>query len=186
MKSLLDYHDLMAEVHRLSSENKSGTIFITTTDGHLARLILDEGKISSLVYDRKLRGYDALALIQTIKSGHLQFADGLFETAQEVPLPNTSVLLHYLDEKESIESIVSASNNKFNEAFEIIKKALATHIGPFAIIATEEYIEQIGSITTKDDILSMTNSLALEIDNHEDKQSFKTEVNDKLVTIGII
>ncbi len=185
--SLLAYPELIAEIHRLSSEKQSGTIFLTSHDGHLARIVLDEGRISSLVFDSKQRGYDAIALIQTIKFARIQFIDGVFETAQEVPLPNTEVLFQSLGHAlEYAETAVSSSVSNFNDVLEHIKKTLATHIGPFAIIVCEEYLEEVGSIKTKDELVAMINTVALEIDNNDDRQAFKVKINNELVEQGNI
>jgi hypothetical protein len=85
----LAYPQLVAEIHRLSQKWQSGTIFISSDDSHLARIVLHEGRITYLTFDTKYRGSDAIPLIQTIKFGQLQFSECIFETAQEAPLPNT-------------------------------------------------------------------------------------------------
>ena len=87
--SQLAYPELIIEMEQLSTQGQSGTIFITSHDGHLARIVLTEGKISHVVFDSKHRGYEAVSLIQTLTFARLQFVAGVFETSEEAPLPST-------------------------------------------------------------------------------------------------
>lgn len=168
---MLAYPQLVAEIQRLSSSGQTGTIFIRTDDGHLVRIVLNEGKITYVVFDTKQRGYDAIPLIQKIIKGQLQFADGIFETAQEVPLPNTSDIIQMFTEDEDSPSTQTPSNVK--GIIQHIKKALASYIGPIAMIVCDEYIEKTGSLKTVGDIFTMLDAIALEIDNPKDEKLLK-------------
>jgi len=183
--SQLGYSDLMAEIHRLSSEKQTGTIFITTGDGHLARIVLHKGEITFLIFDTKYRGYDAIPLIQTIKSGRLQFASDVFDTSQEVPLPSTEEIFHKFSEKGETESIDTKSDTtptsyRFNDAIKHVQNALATFIGPFAIIVCDEYLEKVKVINSEAKILAMIDAVASEIGDPIEKDAFKTQVKEKL------
>ncbi len=171
--SLLAYPELVSEIQRLSSSKQSGTIFITSEDCHLARVVLNEGEISSLFFDSKQKGHDALELIQTIKSGRLQFAKDLFENSEEVPLPATEDILQNLNGTSSEKS---SPTTKIGNAIELVKKVLAVYIGPFAIIACEEYLEEHTPLETKEAVGAMINTIVLEIDNKEDKELFLKEI----------
>ncbi len=186
--SLLAYPELIAEIRRLSSEGESGTVFITSDDGHLVRFVLNEGSITSLVFDTKHRGYDAIPLIQAIKSGRLQFAEGVFETACELPLPDTENIFQIFGEKWSAHALAPAPSTSANlgEAVEYLKKALANHIGPFSAIVCEEYIEKVGSVKTIDDVFSMIEAVAPEIGNPAEEQAFKEQVKKEMIKEGLI
>ena len=179
-QNLLAYFDLITEIEKLSSQKVTGTVFITTDDDHLMRLVLDEGAVRSLLLDNKISGYDALAFLKQIKFGKLHFSQNLFETAQEVPLPNTDELFQMLrkqrifafqDENESISS-------QIRDAIKLVKNTLAEEIGPFAAIVCDDYLKQ-NVIQTNNDILTMIDAVAVEIDDAKAAQAFKDKLKAK-------
>lgn len=187
--SLLTYPELLMEIRRLCNEKQTGTLFITSEDSHLARIVLNEGHINFLVFDTKYRGYDAIYLISRIKSGRLQFVEGVFETTQEVPLPTTDHIFHLFGEEESISTETSPLPPippQLREAVDHVKKALATYIGPFANIICEEYLEENKNIRTLDDISAMIEIVASEIGDSQTEQVFKTEVKQEIVQKGLV
>ena len=186
--SPLTYLDLITEIRRLLSEGHAGTVFITSTDGHLVRIVLNEKRIISLAYDTKYRGYDAIPQIQTIKSGRLKFAEGIFETAQEVPLPNTEDLFQMFGEKKSPLAAKKAPQASANisKAVEHLKTALAIHIGPFATIVCEEYLHKAGTIKTIDNVFAMIDTVAPEIGNPKKEKAFKEQVKKEMIQKGLI
>jgi len=181
---MLTYPQLVAEIQRLSSEGQTGTIFIRSDDGHLVRIVLNEGKITYVVFDTKQRGYDAIPLIQKIRKGRLQFAEGVFETAQETPLPSTSDIIQMFTEDEDSPSTQTPSNIK--GIIQHIKKALASHIGPIAMIVCDEYIGEMGPLTTVADVFAMLGAIAPEIGNPEEEKTFKEQLKKDMVKIGLI
>jgi hypothetical protein len=185
--SLLAYPQLIAEIHRLSQEGQSGTIFITSNDGHLARIVLNKGDITSLIFDSKYRGHDAIPLLLTINSARIQFADGIFDRDQKIPLPSTKEIFHQLDENlHHREREKPLSTPKFSEVVEYIRKALATHIGPVALIVCEEYLQNVGLIKSLDDAFAMIDALAPEIKHPEEEQAFKAKLKMEIVEKGLI
>ena len=184
---LLAYPEFMAQVFRLSSEKRTGTIFITSDDSHLVRMVLNEGKITYLVFDTKFRGYDAIPLIQAIKMGRLQFAEGVFETAQEVPLPSTEDIFQIFYENYTNEETTQATQTPPNlkDIIEHIKKALANYIGPIAMIVCDEHIERVGSLKTVGDIFIMLEAVAPEIEELKEQEIFKKQVKEDMASIGL-
>ncbi len=181
--TLLAYPQLIAEIHRLSQEGQSGTIFITSDDGHLVRIILNDGGITYLAFDAKYYRDDAIPFIKSIKFGRLQFTEGLIETVQKAPLPNSEEIFQLLmnsPEPINIKAPRQAILLNLNEAVEQIKNALAVYIGPFALIVCEEYIDKVGSINTTDDIWSMINVVASEIENTDDRRLFQTQIKTEM------
>ncbi len=187
--SQLSYPELIAEIQHLSKQKKTGTIFITSQDGHLARLVLNQGQIIYLIFNTKHRGYDAIARIQTITAGRLQFAEGIFESAEEVPLPNTAEIFQLFEEqwlfKTEMPSQIS-SDNHLIEIIDHIKSTLAHYIGPFSTIICEEYLHQTGLPESVGEIIVMIETVATEIDNPTEEQAFKTAIKQEMVKKGLI
>ena len=180
-QGLLAYSALIAEIQKLSSQKVTGTVFITTDDDHLMRIVLDEGNITSLLLDNKISGYDALSFIETIKFGKLHFSNNLFETAQEVPLPNTDELFRMLRTQRPFalrrsQGENEASSTEIIEAVELVKRTLAEEIGPFAAIVCDEYIKEINAVKTISDILIMIDAISVEIDDAKAAQDFKDKL----------
>jgi hypothetical protein len=180
----LAYSELITEIHRLSSEKRTGTIFITSDDSHFMRIVLNDGEIICLVFDVKHRGYDAISRIQTIKSGKLQFVEGTFKTTQEISLPSTEEIFHKLYEDDDISTTQVPSN--IEAIIKYIKKRLAIHIGPIAIILCDEYIEKVGTLETVGDVFAMLEVIAPEIENVKEQEKFKEKVkNDVIKIVGL-
>ncbi len=177
--TLLAQAELIAEVRRLSYEERTGTIFVTSDENHLARIVLNKGRITSLSFGSRYHSLDAIPFIQTIKFGRLHFSDGIFETAQEVPLPDTSEIFHKFNQE--VTPNVPTSSNDFRAFEEIIKKALANYIGPFAMLVCEEYIEKFGVLNTKDEIITMIDFVAAEIEKEDEIESFQKELKQKIL-----
>ena len=184
-QGLLAYSALIAEIQKLSSQQGTGTVFITTDDDHLVRIVLDEGNITSLLLDNKISGYDVISFFETINSGKLHFSKNLFETAQEVPLPNTDEIFQML-KTERVFAIRSNSQGineeksvEIIEAIELVKRTLAEEIGPFAAIVCDEYIKDFNSVNRIADILIMIDAVSVEIDDAKAAQAFKDKLKAK-------
>ncbi len=177
-RSQLAYPELIDEIFRLSTEKHSGTIFITSYDGHLARIVLTNGEICHLIFDSKHRGDAAISLIKTLNFARLQFVEGVFESTQDSLLPKTEEIFKELrNEQENTSPLLS----NFEAAIEHIKKSLARHIGPFAVLICDEYIEKSGGIRTIDDIFGMIDEVALELYKPEAEFEFKEKMKTDIV-----
>ncbi len=175
--SSLVHKDLIAEIQRLSTEKQSGTIFITSHDGHLARIVLNNGNISHLVFDSKYIGYDAIQYIHDLKFSRLQFIAGIFETAEEVPLPDTSdIFMTLRGEEYPVDNL-----SKFNSIIEQIRQELAHNIGPIATIICEEYLEDTGTIATIEHVLTMIETVSLEIPESDARKAFKEKIKIEII-----
>ncbi|MEN8218717.1 MAG: hypothetical protein ABFS56_20565 [Pseudomonadota bacterium] len=181
--SLLAYPQLIAEIRRLSQEGQSGTIFITSDDGHLVRIVLDDGRITFLAFDTNYRSHDAIPLINMIKFGQLHFSEGIFETVQEAPLPNTLELFQMFSNQTHVDTPKQLSSLNLREAIEHIKTALAAYIGPIALIVCEEYIDKVGSLNTMDNIVTMIDVVASEIECSDEREAFKARIQTKIKTL---
>lgn len=179
---LLKYQELIAEVYRLFIDKQTGTIFITTSDNHLVRLVLNKGEIVHLVYDTNHRSYDAIPLIRQIQAGRLQFAKGIFEAADEIPLPPTAELLYVLKGEEShLTSAPKKANSQFEEMISEIKRTLSNHIGPVAGLICEEYVETTGGIQDLNAVDTMIDNIAKEIGDPDAERLFKIKLKEKII-----
>lgn len=187
---LLKYQELIAEIHRLFAEKQTGTIFITTSDNHLVRMVLNKGEIVHLVYDTNYRSYDAIPLLRKIQAGRLQFARGIFEAAAEISLPPTQELLYVLKGKGEEKDLLTYSPKKVDSPFEEviiqIKRALSNHIGPIAALICDEYIEKAGGINNRNAIDSLIDDVAKEIGEPDTERLFKIQLKDEIVKKNLI
>lgn len=193
-KILLNYLELMTEVRRLSSQRRTGTVFITSEDGHLVRFILKSGRIIHLVFDTDYFGYDAIPLIPTIRLGRFQFAEGVLEISQKesgTALPNTDELLHTLEtfyhaHKNDDLFKVNVTQISFVEAVTYLRRTLAHQIGPFANFICDEYIETKGFPKSVSEVVTMIETVAKEIGDPNQEETFKAQVKQDMLQSGMI
>ena len=176
----LAHQDLMRKIQNLAADNQSGTIFITSHDGHLARIVLDEGRITHLIFDSKYVGYDAIERIHNLTFARLQFISGIFENAKEVPLPDTADIFQKLFSGEGAD-VTQTISSDMSDHVEEIQKALAQEIGPIAMIVCEEYVDNIDSLKTIDDLLILIDTVALEISDVDLRQAFKEQIKTQII-----
>jgi hypothetical protein len=194
MATELTYPELISEIRRLSLEKQNGTIFITSTDGHIARIVLNEGTITYLIFDSNHTGSEAIPHIQAIKLARLQFVGGSFESYQAGTLPSTEEIFAQLSAVKIIpeksrdfststqKKPIAKKNHEFststdlNQAIESIKITLADYIGPIANVLCDDYIQQIKPTNTKSDITVMIETLALEIEKPDEQEEFKSNL----------
>jgi hypothetical protein len=190
MTTELTYPELISEIRRLSLDKQNGTIFISSTDGHVARIVLDKGIITYLIFDSNYSGSEAIPHIQTIKLARLQFVGGTFESYQAGTLPSTKEIFEQLSavkiipEKSSdfptstkiIPNNYSSASTDINKAIEYIKIILADYIGPIANVLCDDYLQQIKPSNTKSDITVMIETLAIEIEGTENQEEFKKKI----------
>jgi hypothetical protein len=91
------FEELVEVLKRLCQRRASGTLFIHTNEGHHARIALDGGRVFSITYGR-YRGQQALAYVKKIPGGRYTFADTIFNSESELPLPETDQLLAVLSD----------------------------------------------------------------------------------------
>ncbi len=194
----LTYQELISEIRRLSLDKRNGTIFITSTDGHIARIVLNKGTITYLNFDNKHHGSQAIPYIQGIKRARLQFVGGTFESYQAEILPSTEEIFYQLSAVKVIPEKSSEFSNStkikptaetgselstptdFNKAIETIKITLADYIGPIATIICDNYIQTIKLNNTKDYLIVMIKTLALEIEKTDEQEEFKNKLMAKI------
>ena len=173
-RNIQDFSRILETLEQLAEEGRSGTLFITTDDNHSARFVLENGEISAIGYSH-LHGYHAVPKMQQIRSGSFRFVEGGFISMEEVPLPKTDELLAMIREGVSAEG--QGDNaippGAFSDTLETVQQELILHLGPFADIVWDEYIEDNGVPKTQGEYSAMIQALAEEIDNPAKREDFK-------------
>jgi len=91
----LNYGQLVDALQNLCQQKKSGTILVATHDNNLARILLDSGRIVSIVFGQK-RDSDAIALIREITSCRVKFSESVVGSHEGANLPATGTILRML------------------------------------------------------------------------------------------
>jgi len=91
----IPYGQLLSELGALCSAQRTGTMFIATSDNQSARIGLRQGQIVSLVF-RTQRGLEAIDHIRKITAGRFSFSDALVDRDASADLPGTPDLLVWL------------------------------------------------------------------------------------------
>lgn len=173
-----DFPQILEALGQLVRERRSGTLFITTDDNHSARFALEDGEIRSMAYSH-LRGYDALPKLQQIRGGSYRFVEGGFISPEAIPLPRTDELLAMIGEAESDDGGTdSMPTGSVRDALVVVRQQLTLHLGPFADIIWDEFIEDNGHPKDPSEFRVMIQTLAEEIDNPIKREEFKRKAKE--------
>src|SRR2546422_4475312 len=93
------YRQIVTELTALCRAQRTGTLFIATTDNQSARIGLREGEISSLAF-RNQRGLEAIIQLRKIVAGRINFTDALMVPGPRGDLPMSLRLLALLGTDE--------------------------------------------------------------------------------------
>jgi len=183
-KTLVGYAEILAVLAGLCRSNRTGTLFVTTSDKHSVRFVLEDGQIVSCNYSMK-RGRDAIPLLKTIKAGSYRFSDGIFSTITEIPLPPTETLLSEIRPTAAgiATSVLGRSPGAATQAPAVAvanmegilaeaKKELAKHLGPIADMLLEDYFDDNGMPTTGDEVMAFLNAMAGELRDASKAEAF--------------
>ena len=176
--SVLGYRELLGEVRRLCGQRQTGSIFITTSDNYSVRFALQNGLIIALGF-RNQTGMEAIASIQRISKGRLQFSDGLPPQQPQAGLPSTPELLALLERGDSDASDGEAANaGHLSEVLvgnrAVIEAELVEYLGPMARVVLSEHI---ATARTLNDLIE---SLAREVSDPDKSARFKERVRERL------
>lgn len=189
----LTFEQLIAELRQLCHRHLTGTMFITTDDNHSVRFVLENGEIVSWAYGHR-RGTEALNKILTVKSGRYSFAEGIFNSVDELPLPNTDELLQVLESgiDGTINSEILLSEPPVDDQFaqteteelrlhgEALVRAfgneLSLYLGPLGSHACQHYAEQIRQIQSQKDLFNLIDQVVTELDDSRDIEQFRQRI----------
>ena len=180
-RQILSYQQLIQELRNLCAGEHSGTMFITTSENQSARFIIDKGKITASAF-RLVKGVDAFPHMQKIKKGSFSFIEGVLGKVQDLPLPDTEVILKVLENKQisagmpAIEPAIALSiSPSFKIALEKVEHELLKFIGPIAEFICDDYINNAKSMRVFQDLITMIDKVALEIDDPRKERQFKDQ-----------
>ena len=187
----LPYNVLVTQIRELCQQKKTGLLLITDTNHHNICVILQQGHIVHLTFDEDYQDQAAIPLIHQIKAGQLQFIEKTIKEIkiiiqeksflEEPDIENNPLFNNWL---YSIHS--TSISSEFYLAVGQIKQDLAIHIGPFAVFVCEEYLEKNGEPATFQEIMRMIEAVALEIEDPNTEQLFKTKLKNALIRKGLI
>ena len=186
-KQQYSYAQLIQQLRDFCNDHRSGTMLIISSDSHSIRFVLESGIIIACAYTMT-QGKDALLAIRKIQSGSFSFVDGGFTggmNINESPLPDTETIFKVLGQEANFSgrastsspapqaNITATSNIDIHQIIKGIEAELAEYLGPMAEFIFEEAIEDNGFPKSANDLANLVNTVALEIDDPSEKESFK-------------
>lgn len=175
--SPLNYGQLVDALQNLCQQKKSGTILVATHDNNLARILLDGGRIVSIVFGQK-RDNDALALVRQITSCRVKFSESVVGPHEGANLPATGTILRMLGGGANTQG--GAGTSALKAALGIIEQELIEVLGPMASLILGEHLEKAGKPLTPDVVTRLLQTVATEISDPVKRQRFKEQVEKKI------
>jgi len=175
--SPLNYNQLVDTLQGLCQQKKSGTVLIATHDNNLARILLNVGRIVSIVFGQKRDG-DAIALIREITSCRVKFSESVVGPHEGANLPATGTILRMLGVVVSAPG--GAGTSAIEAALGIIEHELIEVLGPMASLIWGEHLEKAGKPLTPDTVTRLLQKVASEISDPAKRQRFKEQVEKKI------
>ncbi len=180
MSETFTLSQLLDVLQDLIQKQQSGSLFITSEDGHFGTLGLDAGEIVSVMYAPK-RGVAALPLIAGLQRGSYRF-DPAAVAGRPQELPTTQQILEMLRSGSPAGVVTGAvaaptrgiSETEKNFACNRLKELLAQHLGPIADIVMDDALEDAGDICANPaQMPALVDKLAAEIDSESEAAEFR-------------
>jgi hypothetical protein len=194
----MPYRQLMTELRALCAAERTGTMFVATTDNHSARIGLRKGGIVSLVF-RTQRGFEAVEHIRKITGGRFSFSDAVVDKEPHADLPQTSELLALLLGDESpLPPVASAppvavaprtsapaaaqpvNDPLLARAQAVIESELTEFVGPIAPLLCREHLARAAAAGPPWDWGELVEAVAHEIDDPAKEGRFKQQALSRL------
>jgi len=197
----ISYGELVKELGALCAANRTGTMFIATTDNQSARIGLREGEIVSVVF-RTRRGLEAADHLRKITGGRFSFSKTIVDRESSDDLPPTSALLALLAGEASplppshppgpppsasrpatpaAPAVTSAATPAaLSRAQSTIEAELMEFVGPIASVLCREHIARAASAGPPFDWTALVDAIAREIGDGAKEERFKQQVLARL------
>jgi hypothetical protein len=184
------YRQIVTELAALCRAQRTGTLFIATTDNQSARIGLREGEISSLAF-RNQRGLEAIIQLRKIVAGRINFTDAVMDRGPRGDLPMTVDLLAMLG-TDDFPPIVptppepgppppaSAADAQLTRAQAVIEAELTEYLGPMAVVICREHIARAAAASPPHDVRQIVETLAREIGDRAKEERFRQRVLSRL------
>ena len=197
----ISYGELVKELGALCAANRTGTMFIATTDNQSARIGLREGEIVSVVF-RTRRGLEAADHLRKIAGGRFSFSQTIVDRESSDDLPSTSALLALLAGEASPlppshpsgpppsasrpatpaapAATSAAARAALSRAQSTIEAELMEFVGPIASVLCREHIARAASAGPPFDWTALVDAIAREIGDGAKEERFKQQVLARL------
>jgi len=197
----ISYGELVKELGALCAANRTGTMFIATTDNQSARIGLRKGEIVSVVF-RTRRGLEAADHLRKITGGRFSFSKTIVDRESSDDLPPTSALLALLAGEASplppshppgpppsasrpatpaAPAVTSAATPAaLSRAQSTIEAELMEFVGPIASVLCREHIARAASAGPPFDWTALVDAIAREIGDGAKEERFKQQVLARL------
>jgi len=197
----ISFGELVKELSGLCAAQRTGTMFIATTDNQSARIGLREGAIVSVVF-RTRRGLEAADHLRKIAGGRFSFSETIVDRVGSDDLPPTSALLALLVGEASplppsqpataspsaprpappsaAPAAPAAVRAALSRAQSTIEAELMEFVGPIASVLCREHFARAASAGPPFDLPALVNAIAREIGDRAKEERFKQQVLARL------
>ncbi|MCC9002192.1 MAG: hypothetical protein ABTR54_10635 [Candidatus Competibacter sp.] len=168
------------ELQALRVEKRTGTLFVISSDSHLAQFGLKSGEIVALVFQNK-HGLEALEILesfrhQQVRANTFRFTNGHLPPSK-LPLPPTDHILDLLLGKSPRSQSAGdpKSARMTDQTKAIVEQELVEFIGPIAAIVCDEVWNSLGSLD------AILDALSQELSDSNQAALFRQNVLKRLV-----
>jgi hypothetical protein len=197
----ISFGELVKELGGLCAAQRTGTMFIATTDNQSARIGLREGAIVSMVF-RTRRGLEAADHLRKITGGRFSFSETIVDRVASEDLPSTSALLALLAGEASplppiqpaaaplsaprpapppaAPAAPAAVRAVLSRAQSTIEAELMEFVGPIASVLCREHIARAASAGPPFDWPALVDAIAREIGDRAKEERFKQQALARL------
>lgn len=176
-RGLKSLADLVEELTQLIHAASTGSVMVRSMDNHWACLVLEQGKIISVMH-RGVRGAKGLAALLNLGpcSFHFQ-ADKVLGRDAPGELPETrDILLQLMGSLPSEERGEEPVNLRIHELRGLVLERAIETLGPIAEVICEEQFADAGIIGSMQDLDRLLRCIARDIDNREQAEQFREAV----------
>ncbi len=187
------YSDFLNTVRELNTQERTGTLFVTTDDHHSVRIMFIQGEIVDCYYGHR-RGIEALENLNNAPNCRYRFAEGLFVKggSKNEQLPPTDALLVLLtrfgNDEGSITgtgSVRSHNVTLLTDAVKVVNEVFTYYVGPFATVLVRDAL-RLRPIRQPSDLLRLLEQLENELDTPVQRRQFRDVAQQKLQAKGFL
>jgi hypothetical protein len=197
----ISFGELVKELSGLCAAQRTGTMFIATTDNQSARIGLHGGAIVSVVF-RTRRGLEAADHLRKITGGRFSFSETIVDRVGSDDLPSTSALLALLAGEASPlppsrpaaappsvprpasppapPAAPAAVRAALSRAQSTIEAELMEFVGPIASVLCREHFARAATAGPPFDWPAIVDAIAREIGDRAKEERFKERVLARL------
>ena len=175
MTNSLDRSQLAHLILRYASSGDSGTLMISSGDGHAASLTFNKGRVIALSYGGH-RGSEAVAQLSNFNIGTYSFTEKQLGSEQQ-GIPSATEISHLLINNEPAAEEKPTGKSGFSNPDQLTKEVselLTTYLGPISHTLCNKIIADMGGINNQEDADHLITKLAQEISETGSRNRFLT------------